>query len=372
VRSSVAVGNLVSIMEHDQLSISRENRLAYAEFDEAPIGFAPTYKYDPGTDDFDTSEKQRVPSWTDRMLFRGDGVRCASYCAAMALRTSDHKPICGLFELVPTDGTPTERAARNAAFCGQGSTRQAAATAAGLPPPPPVVMDLLGGLDDDDGSENGESGAMLSPGQPGVFSPGALGGNDSFGFGGADHFGRAAGGAAGFGAPAVQAFHSDASDGAPGGFGSSASFGGGGFGDGAFAPLPTPPAAAPGFGAAGGFGGGDAFGGSGAFAPLPPAPAAAPGFGDGGFGGGGFGDGAFAPMPTPPPAAPGFGADSGFSGGSGFGSGGFGDGGGFAQPAAPTGVGAGPSSGAPKAPVSAAATLDDLSAAAFAQFSIKR
>jgi hypothetical protein len=37
---------------------------------EAPISFHPTYKYDLGTSIFDTSEKQRCPSWTDRILWK--------------------------------------------------------------------------------------------------------------------------------------------------------------------------------------------------------------------------------------------------------------------------------------------------------------
>ena len=41
---------------------------------EAPITFQPTYKFDKNDPDplaYDSSEKQRVPAWTDRIFFRG-------------------------------------------------------------------------------------------------------------------------------------------------------------------------------------------------------------------------------------------------------------------------------------------------------------
>ena len=34
------------------------------------IGFLPTFKYDKGSDRFDTSGKNRPPAWTDRVMFR--------------------------------------------------------------------------------------------------------------------------------------------------------------------------------------------------------------------------------------------------------------------------------------------------------------
>jgi phosphatidylinositol-bisphosphatase len=42
---------------------------AFAGFVEEPIDFFPTYKYNPRSQDFDTSSKQRTPSWTDRVLY---------------------------------------------------------------------------------------------------------------------------------------------------------------------------------------------------------------------------------------------------------------------------------------------------------------
>ena len=42
----------------------------FSGFQEGPVDFGPTYKYDLFSDDYDTSEKQRIPAWTDRVLWR--------------------------------------------------------------------------------------------------------------------------------------------------------------------------------------------------------------------------------------------------------------------------------------------------------------
>lgn len=39
-------------------------------YHEGKLHFAPTYKYDLFSDDYDTSEKMRIPAWTDRVLWR--------------------------------------------------------------------------------------------------------------------------------------------------------------------------------------------------------------------------------------------------------------------------------------------------------------
>ncbi|KAI8961489.1 DNase I-like protein [Daldinia sp. FL1419] len=63
---------LDSLLPHDQLRRMIKERKAFHEgWREGPITFLPTYKYDVGTVGlFDSSEKQRAPSWCDRILFR--------------------------------------------------------------------------------------------------------------------------------------------------------------------------------------------------------------------------------------------------------------------------------------------------------------
>ncbi|XP_050699163.1 phosphatidylinositol polyphosphate 5-phosphatase type IV-like isoform X6 [Eriocheir sinensis] len=87
------------LLQWDQLSQARQKGEAFSEFEEGSISFPPTFKYDPGTDHYDTSSKQRVPSYTDRILFkskRGD-ITCSTYDYCPLFRTSDHKPVMGTY-----------------------------------------------------------------------------------------------------------------------------------------------------------------------------------------------------------------------------------------------------------------------------------
>lgn len=89
------------LLPHDQLTRMRKLGAAFPGYEEAPIEFAPTYKYDQNTDTYDTSEKMRPPAWTDRVLFRApvpESVRCIRYDHA-PLRASDHRPVSALFEV---------------------------------------------------------------------------------------------------------------------------------------------------------------------------------------------------------------------------------------------------------------------------------
>lgn len=39
-------------------------KVAFSGYEEGPLLFRPTYRYDLGTDTYDTSEKMRIPAWT--------------------------------------------------------------------------------------------------------------------------------------------------------------------------------------------------------------------------------------------------------------------------------------------------------------------
>ncbi|WVF65813.1 hypothetical protein IAT40_000550 [Kwoniella sp. CBS 6097] len=97
VRSLIEEGDLDSLLAADQLLNAVDAGETFIGYDEGPIRFNPTYKYDNGTEDYDTSEKQRIPAWTDRVLFKGSALRLKEYNRA-ELYTSDHRPVYAVFD----------------------------------------------------------------------------------------------------------------------------------------------------------------------------------------------------------------------------------------------------------------------------------
>jgi hypothetical protein len=59
-----------TLLEKDQLKCQMEQEKVFKGWQEAPIDFAPTYKYDFGSDTYDSSEKARIPAWCDRVLWQ--------------------------------------------------------------------------------------------------------------------------------------------------------------------------------------------------------------------------------------------------------------------------------------------------------------
>ncbi|KAJ5089020.1 hypothetical protein N7532_007704 [Penicillium argentinense] len=109
---AVRQNNLTKLLERDQLLASRRKNPGFRlrSFIEAPITFAPTYKYDVGTDQYDSSEKKRSPAWCDRVLYRGIGrVKQLEY-RRHEVRASDHRPVSASFKVRVKTVLPPERA----------------------------------------------------------------------------------------------------------------------------------------------------------------------------------------------------------------------------------------------------------------------
>ncbi|KAK2628314.1 hypothetical protein QTJ16_002960 [Diplocarpon rosae] len=97
VRQLVKNGDLELLYENDQLNLQMVAGLTFPHYSEARITFNPTYKYDLGNDIYDTSEKARIPAWTDRILRKGSNLRQINYNTA-PLRFSDHRPVYATFQ----------------------------------------------------------------------------------------------------------------------------------------------------------------------------------------------------------------------------------------------------------------------------------
>ena len=114
--------NHAACLAADQLTQQRKAGLAFPGFAEGPLCFPPTYKFDkpggkvdgtspdpttalitpPGVPDsppYDTGKKQRVPSWTDRILYTpmGPQLSLLAYRALMRVQQSDHRPVEAYF-----------------------------------------------------------------------------------------------------------------------------------------------------------------------------------------------------------------------------------------------------------------------------------
>ncbi|KAM6906851.1 inositol polyphosphate 5-phosphatase K [Xenentodon cancila] len=139
LRSSINSGRLNLLWSKDQLLMMKKKEPFLQEFEEGPLNFKPTYKFDRKSDTYDTSSpktwlgfngKKRKPAWTDRILWRikpkslpseeedeEDDVDKAStsteneedeypvvvtqnkYTSDMSYGVSDHKPVIANFTL---------------------------------------------------------------------------------------------------------------------------------------------------------------------------------------------------------------------------------------------------------------------------------
>ncbi len=68
VRAYAEVDALDMLFAADQLNFVMTSGAAFSGYIEGPIVFRPTYRYDVGTENYDTSEKLRTPAWTGSSL----------------------------------------------------------------------------------------------------------------------------------------------------------------------------------------------------------------------------------------------------------------------------------------------------------------
>lgn len=113
VRKAIKERSTIPLHEKDQLRCEMKLDRIFSGYYEPSIDFMPTYKFDINTDDYDTSEKLRTPSWTDRILYRPkrakvlnnnkdelETIKALYYKCAKDIRFSDHRPVSGLYLVV--------------------------------------------------------------------------------------------------------------------------------------------------------------------------------------------------------------------------------------------------------------------------------
>jgi hypothetical protein len=90
---------VATLMKHDQLRQMMQEGTLFTHLVEGAIHFPPTYKLDAGTLTYDTGSKQRVPSWTDRILYARKGMKQTSYNCSRDVLISDHLPVYATFRV---------------------------------------------------------------------------------------------------------------------------------------------------------------------------------------------------------------------------------------------------------------------------------
>ncbi|XP_066514110.1 inositol polyphosphate 5-phosphatase K-like [Hoplias malabaricus] len=119
IKAAIDNNKLSILWEKDQLNMAKDSETVLEGFEEGPLKFPPTYKFDVGTNTYDTSGKKRKPAWTDRILWRlrpmapasnnkrssvsgltsGTRVTQHFYRSHMEYIISDHKPVSSIFTL---------------------------------------------------------------------------------------------------------------------------------------------------------------------------------------------------------------------------------------------------------------------------------
>ncbi|KAM9729330.1 LOW QUALITY PROTEIN: synaptojanin-1 [Menidia menidia] len=140
VKELIKQQNWDALTAGDQLVEQKNAGMVFRGFIEGNLDFAPTYKYDLFSEDYDTSEKCRTPAWTDRILWKRrkwnfnktaeemNVVGAAStsgeteddpeeewspgslkYYGRAELKTSDHRPVVAIMDVDILEVDPEAR-----------------------------------------------------------------------------------------------------------------------------------------------------------------------------------------------------------------------------------------------------------------------
>eukprot|EP01016_Furgasonia_blochmanni_P042778 TRINITY_DN5705_c0_g1_i13.p1 TRINITY_DN5705_c0_g1~~TRINITY_DN5705_c0_g1_i13.p1 ORF type:complete len:510 (-),score=81.94 TRINITY_DN5705_c0_g1_i13:289-1818(-) len=92
----------MKLLENDQLTMRKADTQYLCNYIEGPITFVPTYKYDNNTQIYDTSKKQRTPSWCDRILcWPMDPTYLKQrFYKRKELLVSDHRPVLAYYSIM--------------------------------------------------------------------------------------------------------------------------------------------------------------------------------------------------------------------------------------------------------------------------------
>jgi phosphatidylinositol-bisphosphatase len=109
-------GVLDELRTLDQLNVERAAGRAFENFEEGPLHFPPTYKYQPGTDVYEQrpDKKLRAPAWCDRILWMAQEpshVQQLTYRRSETPNCSDHKPVYSVMRVTIKDVIQAKREA---------------------------------------------------------------------------------------------------------------------------------------------------------------------------------------------------------------------------------------------------------------------
>ncbi|KAE8666478.1 Type I inositol 1,4,5-trisphosphate 5-phosphatase CVP2 [Hibiscus syriacus] len=87
------------LIKHDQFVQELWKGRTFNGWSEGALNFAPTYKYEVNSEKYygeDSKTGRRTPSWCDRILSYGEGMRQLSY-RRTEFRLSDHRPVTAVY-----------------------------------------------------------------------------------------------------------------------------------------------------------------------------------------------------------------------------------------------------------------------------------